>query len=102
MGKKMLGTNAWVEDAESTAQAVRERILESRRERDIEKDDARREWDLADELRTGSLDFRAWYEQTSLCDCDVRQTKLADCWTHFWERLWAPFIQPQLLKGGAK
>ena len=97
MGKKMLESEFYVTDDEGTIKAVREHILQCRRDGDIDKDGAREEWELLNDYADGELDVRAWCEASSFDDpWEWRESKANDTWVNFWNRLWQPHAVPAL------
>lgn len=98
MGSKMLGANRDEYSRESTVQAIREHIIDYRREwGTYSKEFARSEWDLSQQLLDGDLDFRMWYEQTKFDDAyEFNRTEICHRWQGFWDSLWVPLIQPAL------
>lgn len=99
MGSKMLGCESQEFDDKGTSQAIRETILEYRREGSITKEQARSEWEEVECLEDGEYDFRQWYEASEHLgpDCyELRRTKTNSNWYWFWKRIWEPLIQPEL------
>lgn len=97
MGKKMLGADLDVLDPKETAQGIRQHILESRRDGDMNKDEASEEWDMVKQFEDGDMDFREWGSCTSICDqWEFARHEICSSWRYFWERLWVPHIVPIL------
>jgi hypothetical protein len=61
--------DGYVYDGEATARMIRKTILEMRRSGDMSREDARKEWELADcEIEESREGFIRWSERTELCD----------------------------------
>lgn len=99
MGKKMLGQHYDVPDDEGTVQAIKEMIIQMRRDGEFDKDAAREEWDNVKAYARGDCDFRGWCDDTNITEAwEVHQTKADNSWVMFWEKLWVPLIVP-ILRG---
>lgn len=97
LGKKMMGSAFRVHDDEGTQRAIKQHILESRLDGSMDKDEARGEWNLLIDYVAGDIDFRGFMENSELCEpWEYGRKKPDDCWSHFWDRLWEPMIQPKL------
>ena len=93
-GGKFLGAALDVYDPQKTAAFIRETILEERRDGGLTKTQARDEWILSRDLDS----FEIWWNETELSDAsEMRCTSTDHSWTAFWDRLWKPFVRPELL-----
>lgn len=99
---KLMGARSQVFDIERTVAGIRECILEMRRDGDLEKDEARHEWELADDIAGwGSFDF--WLRETFLDDAfNYQCMKLDPQFDSFWKRFWVPVLIPKLLELDSK
>ena len=101
MGGKMLGADIDVPDPVATEKSVKETIIEWRNDGSFTAEQAREEWDLADEIASSGIEY--WLHQTSLHDAwEMPCTCMNNSWQMFWERLWEPLIRPELAKWPAK
>lgn len=94
-GGKFLGAGLDVYDEDRTRKTIAENILQSRREGDLSKDEARTHWNEIDLLDAG---FDAWCQETTLPDAWEwgYGTIMEPDWRNFWDRLWVPFVVPAL------
>lgn len=97
-GEKFIGPGLWVYSGEKTQASVRYHILESRRDGSMDRDEARSEWDLAEDLDDYEVPvFVDWVRESTIDDAyEFRRTEIDLSWRHFWERLWEPWIRPEL------
>lgn len=58
-------TPEWVVDLEEIENQYKKRIIDARREGEIDKDDAREKWDMSEEIQSWSLD-EVWYKSEFL------------------------------------
>lgn len=73
-------------DGAATLKGIKERILSSRRDLGLTKEEARTEWDLleAHEELEHESNFSAWYQETSLGDAaEHRDTRVSPQLEHF-------------------
>lgn len=97
MGGKMMGEQLYEFSLESTVQAIREDIIDSRKTCGMTKEEASSEWALAQQLEDGELSFDAWYGESSMVDgYECHRKEVCGTWRHFWDRLWVPLVQPVL------
>jgi hypothetical protein len=96
VGKKMMGSEYWEFDLEKTV----ERILEQIKDEETECDETlREEQNLLDLLSCGDMDFDTWCRKTTIEDAyELARHSPCNDWTQLWERLWIPFVKPELEK----
>ena len=101
MGKKMLGAELEEFSLDSTFKRICEGILSARYSGDLSKDNARNEWELAQELDEGDISFEGWGLSSEFFREDWYEyscKEMVSEWTNFWDRLWVPLILPELNK----
>lgn len=67
LAKKLCNGN-YVFDTSRTVRLIRDTVTSMRKDDDLSKDDARMEWELANELESENIDFNSWTERTCLSD----------------------------------
>ena len=100
MGGKMLGADYYVFSLDETKVAIKEHILEERRQAALTKEEAEEVWERFNSLKDGDITFEMWVnEESILCDTfDFHRTEPEPSWVHFWNKLWKPFVIPELKK----
>lgn len=95
-GKLMQGRNARIYDGEATLRGIKKHILELRHKRRLTREDAREEWDLANDSEIDhhfSDGYTLWYRETKLQDAQELYETMVEpqCWA-FCEKVWPRFI----------
>lgn len=93
---RALGADCRELDVEASVESARHSVLQSRRYGDLDRDQARQEWEALDEV-TDENSWTAYLHHTEVPDqWETTCTMEAPSWTAFWERLWAPHVRPAL------
>ena len=98
MGAKLIDHKVFMEyDEEKTSSAVIRQILQERRGRSIDEDEAREYFDAA-KLGLDQHDFHHMCRESSMEDLwELEVTGPCTTWKNFWEYLWVPAVVPALL-----
>jgi len=96
-GGKFLGGKLYINDVEKTVKGLRSRVLELRRQEDLEQDAAREEWERLEDIHNES-ELDEFYRNTELEEPWYHQsTRMEPAWRNFWDLHWIA-MRPELHK----
>jgi hypothetical protein len=97
MGKKMLGDKFWDFDLDSTVDAINACIKEYLKNGYLSEGDSFTEYAQVKTLSEGGISFEMWCQDAYLDDAyELAVNVPSNDWQQLWDRLWVPFVQPEL------